>query len=266
MPTIRIVTAGTLTVALAAGAVTGVLFQFAAAGGAQAQSATGKPLQLTPVAHQPAGATAPARRHHHQLAHAGSRKSAANKTHPGTAGHGGTQAQAAAAEQANFGVPASPSIWPGADTTPPIAIAAVQTAAVPLPVAAPRTVVVNGETVGIAAPDEINELDRAADMSPAGMTAVIPADSAIAPAVMVTPANAAELPAVKTDNLNREPEADHAMSGGAPAMSAATLAQSLGGVGSVSWLAQAGAALGGAIAAGAIAWLLIGGTPQRMYG
>ena len=37
-------------------------------------------------------------------------------------------------------------------------------------------------------------------------------------------------------------------------------------VGSASWIAQVLAALGGAIAAGSVAWFLIGASPQRMYG
>jgi hypothetical protein len=37
-------------------------------------------------------------------------------------------------------------------------------------------------------------------------------------------------------------------------------------VGSASWIAQVLAAFGGAVAAGVVAWFLIGGGPQRMYG
>ena len=37
-------------------------------------------------------------------------------------------------------------------------------------------------------------------------------------------------------------------------------------MGSASWIAQVLAALGGAVAAGTVAWFLIGGGPQRMYG
>ncbi len=37
-------------------------------------------------------------------------------------------------------------------------------------------------------------------------------------------------------------------------------------IGSGSWIAQVLAARGGAVAAGAVAWFLIGSTPQRMYG
>ena len=37
-------------------------------------------------------------------------------------------------------------------------------------------------------------------------------------------------------------------------------------VGSASWIAQVLAALGGAIAAGVVAWFLLGTGPQRMYG
>ena len=37
-------------------------------------------------------------------------------------------------------------------------------------------------------------------------------------------------------------------------------------VGSTSWIMQVLAALGGAVAAGSVAWFLIGSTPQRTYG
>jgi hypothetical protein len=37
-------------------------------------------------------------------------------------------------------------------------------------------------------------------------------------------------------------------------------------VGSASWIAQVLAALGGAIAAGSVAWFWIGASPRRMYG
>jgi hypothetical protein len=37
-------------------------------------------------------------------------------------------------------------------------------------------------------------------------------------------------------------------------------------VGSAGWTAQVMAALGGAVAAGAVAWFLIGAGPQRTYG
>lgn len=37
-------------------------------------------------------------------------------------------------------------------------------------------------------------------------------------------------------------------------------------IGSASWIAQVLAALGGAVAAGTLAWFLIGGGPVRTYG
>ena len=39
-----------------------------------------------------------------------------------------------------------------------------------------------------------------------------------------------------------------------------------GEVGSTSWILQVMAALGGAVAAGSVAWFLIGAAPQRTYG
>jgi hypothetical protein len=42
--------------------------------------------------------------------------------------------------------------------------------------------------------------------------------------------------------------------------------QNVDTVGSVSWIAQVLAAFGGAVAAGAVAWFLIGSGPVRIYG
>jgi len=91
--------------------------------------------------------------------------------------------------------------------------------------ASPRAVVVDGQTVQIAAPEDVNEIDLAAADQP-------------------------------KDNMTAEP---------APTVVAAAH-EDKNQVGSASWIAQVLAALGGAIAAGSVAWFLIGASPQRMYG
>ena len=52
----------------------------------------------------------------------------------------------------------------------------------------------------------------------------------------------------------------------APAPEAAKTEAAKAEVGSPGWIAQVMAALAGAVAAGTIAWFLIGGAPQRAYG
>jgi hypothetical protein len=98
-------------------------------------------------------------------------------------------------------------------------------------------VVVDGQTVQVASPDQVNAIDLAADDNRAAK-APAPADRTdakpTARAVFAAPVHRDET--------------------GSP-------------VGSASWIAQVLAALGGAAAAGTVAWFLIGGGPQRMmYG
>jgi hypothetical protein len=135
------------------------------------------------------------------------------------------RAVAAAEPVAPAAAPVPDNAWP----TPPQATqappddtaAATQSSFQAAPAAAddtpPNAVVMNGQTVEIASPDYLNDIDRAAD------------DRA---APVVT-----------------EPSRDATTT-----------------VGSASWIAQVLAAFGGAAAAGAIAWFLIGSGPARMYG
>jgi hypothetical protein len=236
MPTIRIVTAGALLsiVLFVSGTVTGS----ATAQTAAAQPA-GKPLQLLKVVEQPGKSTAKPNR---KVAVKRSTKhtvkvAARGKTHTHIATAGRKRpllaAQAAAA-------PAPDSIWPGPDAA----------AAISQPVAeptepVPSEVVVAGQTVQLAAPDEVNAIDLAAndhaatasDTAQAGAAAVAPPTSEVADAEL------------KADSLKAAP----AQPQSSP-------------VGSTSWILQVMAALGGAVTAGSLAWFLIGSTPQRMYG
>lgn len=97
-------------------------------------------------------------------------------------------------------------------------------------------IVVDGRTVQVASPDQINAIDLAADDN---VAAKVPA------------------PVERTD---AKPTAR--------AVFAAPVSQDeiRSPVGSASWIAQVLAALGGAVAAGTVAWFLIGGGPQQMYG
>ena len=87
----------------------------------------------------------------------------------------------------------------------------------------------------VVSPDDANEIDRAADAQI--IPSVAATQSAVAPA--------------------------------APAADTATIAlahEPTSNVGTASWIAQILAALGGAVAAGAAAWFLMGSAPQRTYG
>jgi hypothetical protein len=98
-------------------------------------------------------------------------------------------------------------------------------------------VVVGGETVQVASPNQVNTLDLAADNIPTQTPAAAPADGAEA-----TPAARAVLAAPLHQDTGPDP------------------------VGSSSWIAQVLAAVGGAFAAGTVAWFLIGSGPARIYG
>src|ERR1700691_165631 len=128
------------------------------------------------------------------------------------------------------------SAWP--DATPPADIAAVtppETAPADTG-PAPSEVVVGGQTVQVAAPDQLNAIDLAADNTEKETPTVAPTDRADI------------VPTAQTVLASRVTHEDSNAVGGA------------------SWIAQALAALGGAFAAGAVAWFLIGSGPVRMYG
>jgi hypothetical protein len=134
---------------------------------------------------------------------------------------------------------ASPGAWPAlspmpaADTAPATAPAAPVSAfpANPPTDAQLREMVINGQTVGVSPPDDVNELDLAATKT-ADASAAAKGDTN-APAQTVAAATASD---------DGSPMSDR------------------------SWYMQTFAALGGALAAGAIAWFLMGSAPHRMYG
>jgi hypothetical protein len=103
-------------------------------------------------------------------------------------------------------------------------------------IAPPSELVIDGQTVRVASPDDANEIDLATNEQGA-----LPA---AAPAVKAASTETAA-PADKSD-------------------SAAAAVSQTSKVGSTSWLMQVMAALGAAVAAGSVAWFLIGSAPQRM--
>lgn len=227
---IRIVAAGAFLLSL----------PLLAAGSTMAQAATGaepgKPLQLLHPVNVPAKAkTKPHLRtaHHRGKTHFATHFAAAkvHTTHSEEAAEAAKTAPAADAPPAN--------VWPNVPTGPaPADVAAGLTMQAPPPpsaVPAPNELVVGGRTVDVVAADQANEIDLAADATRTA-AATPPQDDA-----------AATKPAVATVFAARAPD-------------------ETGAVGSTSWIAQVLAALGGAVAAGSVAWFLIGSAPQRTYG
>jgi hypothetical protein len=142
-----------------------------------------------------------------------------------------------AASPASIDNPAAsdPAPVPAADNAPPHAVAADVEAQ---PGAA------QVQTIKITAPNPASLPDPA--IAPVASAAEPAADSiAAAPAAATQTVMAAPV----QETANNEP-----------------LRKTTDAVGSASWIAQVLAALGGAIAAGAVAWFLIGAGPVRTYG
>ncbi len=204
----------------------------AATTGAQAVTGAepGKPLQLLQGAN--GSGRAKAKPHLRMAHHHGKVHFAAAKTHASRSEEAAETAKAAP-------TPDDPpaNIWPSAPAgLAPTNVAAGLTMQAP-PAAAvpgPSELVVGGRTVDVVPPDQANDIDLAA--------------------------NAPQTAAVKPpqDDAAAKPAA-------ATAFVAAAHEQDEAAVGSASWIAQVLAALGGAVAAGSVAWFLIGSTPQRTY-
>jgi hypothetical protein len=228
-----------------------LLFWGLAADRAAAQTAStetpGKPMQILQIVEKPAKAMKP----HAQMRSGGSHKihhyARAESKRP----HLPVQTAAAPAD----------SVSPPINSAPPIDVAAAE----PVPQLAPTPsdptpgeLVIGSQTVKVASPDAVNDIDLAAkDPNPQPSTEA-PSATTSTPAATTAAANAlpssdgAE-PMPKSDSTNAAPAPSSPGSPGSP-------------VGSTSWLLQVFAALGGAVAAGSVAWFLIGSTPQRTYG
>jgi hypothetical protein len=132
--------------------------------------------------------------------------------------------------------------------TPPPSLEPVSPSALPQP----SELVVGGQEVRVAAsPDVVNEIDLAANNAPSA-----PVENAQPTTVTTTAAQIG-------NSVEATPKAD--------AVSIAVArqqpdSQDRSSVGSTSWVMQVLAALGGAVAAGSVAWFLIGSAPQRTYG
>jgi hypothetical protein len=239
---IRIVSAGVV----AAIAVT------LAAGAAAAQTATesqaGKPLALLaglrpPHEHKAHMSKATV---HGKTAAKMSKKTAAKKSTARTNSANKERRRIAAEQSGDPPAPLPSNPVPASlspvETSAPNPVAAAQAAAAPSQTAAPddrlvmSAIVVDGQTVQVASPDQVNAIDLAADDSDAA--------KAVAPSERTDAAQAVRTVFAAPIHKDESPSP----------------------VGSASWIAQVLAALGGAVTAGTVAWFLIGGGPQRMYG
>jgi hypothetical protein len=217
-----------------------------AGAGAQTATAPGQPIDLLRVLNQPDPAKPRIFHGHKKLSRKLSRTS--HKTHlaalrPKRHHHLAHIVHHAPTVAAVTPTPAPPPA-PAWSDTPPVPKAdasAAATTPMPVPTAlasatpAPSELVVGGQTVQVVSPDGANDMDLAADTAKAPATA----------------------------------EADDVVSTAEPAeqsVHAAQAPKSSTPVGSATWIAQVLAALGGAVAAGSVAWFLIGYAPQRSYG
>jgi hypothetical protein len=99
----------------------------------------------------------------------------------------------------------------------------------------PSELIVDGQTIQVASADEANEIDLAAN------------DAGVASAVSPGPKLASNTPATAVAEPAPKPES----------ASAAVVETQTPKVGTTSWILQILAALGGAAAAGTVAWLLM---------
>jgi len=237
MPRIGVVSAGVIAAIVAA--LTGGI---AAAQTATATGQAGRPLALLaglPPPHETKAHVKTAHGNIKKIKKLAVKKSAKNKKRAGKTDPeiAAAPARQAAPQPAQTTLPAN--VWPVAEATPPAdtATASPPQLAAPDDQAAPNEIVVSGQTVQIAAPDQVNAIDLAADDN-----------HDTAPAVL------------------RDEHANAADAAAAPTVLAAPLHEQNNAADSPSWIAQILAALGGALAAGAVAWFLIGSGPVRTYG
>jgi hypothetical protein len=214
---IRIAAAGACILLLSGLTIVGAAAQTAAS----STATPGKPLQLLKIFQQ--SSKAKAKPHVKIVAKSSAKRAvriaAGRKTHTHIAA---AQRQRLRAPEQVASAPPSENSWPAVNSAVPADVAfappALQPTAAPTE-PAPSQFVVAGQTVQLASPDNVNEIDLTAEAEP------------------------------KSDSMNAVPPPQQGSD-----------------VGSTSWIMQVLAALGGAVAAGSVAWFLIGSTPQRTYG
>jgi hypothetical protein len=239
-------------------AVCGCLFAsglFTGGAAAQSAEAVGGPLQLLKLMHPGKSEATP----HVKLAKPATAKSvteraAKSSTKTRVASRKRPRSYFAVAERKRRQVesalqaaaaPPSDNAWPAAPTAmaaDAATLAPVQQMSPPPQIVAPTagtpsTLVVDGQTIQVASAEEANEIDLAAS------------DAALGPKL----ASNAPLSAVTEPAAKSEPT------------SAALVEAQTPEVSTTSWILQVLAALGGAVAAGTVAWFLMGSAPRRVY-
>jgi hypothetical protein len=215
-----------LSIRIVAAGAAFLVFLLMAVGGAHAQTAAtaapGKPISLLQILTQPDKTKT--------KLHAKRMSRPAGKTHIAAAKGKPVRPMQAAAAAA-----------PEAADAAPVEIAAAEPVADVAPAFTdpmPSEVTIAGQSVQVVSPDEVNEIDLAAnDMEAAAGRA-----------------------APNHPNHIGEAAPQSVLVKAAPPQGDARQ------FGDGSWIAQLLAALGGAIAAGSVAWFLIGPAPQRVYG
>jgi len=221
-------------------------------GSAMAQTAAngtpGQPIQLLPIAQQGKAAARP---------EAKSVAKSSIKSHIALSRKTKSHASVAAARARHHAAPqladADPASHSASPTTPTAAPADVPTisAASPQPEAAPPEPAPPGAPIAgdyaaqVTTHKAVNERDVAAPDADASVNATSPTVAA------------AKAPSMR-DVADIRPKSDSA--------NVAVGQRQSSEVGSVSWILQVLAALGGAVTAGSVAWFLIGSSPQRTYG
>jgi hypothetical protein len=250
-----------LSLRIVAGGAVFLFVSAAAVGEAAAQSATtdtpGKPLELLRIVEAPARPRAVA----HSRIHTAIHRSIAVRRHHSVI------AKVQPSEPSVQDTAASTVSPPDADTTAPTSVAAADASSSPVPSSSEPvmgSLVVGNQTVAVASQSDVNAIDLAADATANGSANASPGNS--------NPNDAAATPAPGDKTAAIAATAVAAVSNAASkadAIKAAPAAQpqaAASAVGSPGWLAQVMAAAAGAVAAGSLAWFLIGSAPQRTYG
>jgi hypothetical protein len=243
---ISIVTAGAIVPAF-------LILSGIAGGSATAQTATNgtsaKPIQLLRIIQQgePQAKSAAKPGVKSRIAYR-------NKTRPHTAvvaqGRHLYRPPLAQATATKSTTPAAPSAAPADAAT--LAAATPPLAAAPPEAARPDEVVVGGQTMQLASSDAGDAIELSADNENVQLNRTPPAAAAASAIPM-------------RDVTGVAPKSDFAdIKSGLANVS--VVQQRDSEAGSMSWILQALAALGGAVAAGSVAWFLIGSTPYRTYG
>jgi hypothetical protein len=261
MPLVRIVSAGASFLLFLAVTLTGAAAQTAPDG------AAGQPLPLLQFIHK-GRASKPKFRPHPEFARRSAKKKPIErkiakrtfiKRHRALAEARHAVRPARVTAQASASTSAQ-NVWPSAAIAAPIGTASLAPDQVAAPVATeavvdtnPNQIVASGHSVPTAVPSGGNagNIAPAQAATPNSLSAANVAANGSKPAAKTTaPQSAAATPVVRAMVVKAEP----------PSANAADP------VGSASWIAHVLAALGGAIAAGAVAWFLIRPAPEGNYG